>query len=450
MLRQRHSYTAVEPQTRAALSGLALVAVLLAVLVGFGAGPAPAVANPLEPCETTDPTGPVVEREGELSLEPTGKSRRVLKRSRLRQSLIRPANRLAGRPAFPVGAVRYAATARVNLRGGFRIHHRKRRVAFRGLQLVSAPGKPAVLKGRIGKRTLNVLRVPGGKRSFDAESGELTRYGTARLTPAAAKLINRRLKTGKRRLRAGSIFGFLNLYSLYKVTQPAEDPSGDAPVPAPVKAMPTGAGTIQTAANIKWYVRDTFIDYVSAGTWNGDGIDPLGGASADAPSGPKNLVYSFNFPFDSGWTVPATSGTPEPTPENTLIKGQGGVGFRYCMNTINFTVSDPEIELDGEDSRLIFRVNGTDGTAFPNERAVMVKLLPEEAETVVVDDNGGNGPVTVTYEKIPGFIPAEATGIFAGFYPAFDPEQFGSMNPRPDRFGFVSVTYSYNPGGNGE
>ncbi|MDQ2623494.1 MAG: HtaA domain-containing protein, partial [Actinomycetota bacterium] len=173
----------------------------------------------------------------------------------------------------------------------------------------------------------------------------------------------------------------------------------------------------------------------------GQGTSVSGGATADAPSGPNNLVYSFNFPFASGWTVPGS----ENTTANTLVKGTGTVGFRYCMNTINFTVTDPEIELDGDDnSRMIFRVDGTDGTAFPNSRAVMIKLIPGQAESRTTQNNG-DGTTTVKYERIPGYIPAEGTGIFAGFYPAFSPE-FDGTNPRPDRFGSLSLTYTYpNP-----
>lgn len=94
-----------------------------------------------------------------------------------------------------------------------------------------------------------------------------------------------------------------------------------------------------------------------------------------------------------------------------MVKATGLVGFRYCDNTINFTVADPEIELDGDDnSRLIFRVNGTDGTAFPDQRAVMVKLLPGQAESRLVVNNG-NGTTTVSYVKIPGlFLPTGGPG----------------------------------------
>ena len=92
-------------------------------------------------------------------------------------------------------------------------------------------------------------------------------------------------------------------------------------------------------------------------------------------------------------------------------------------------------------SRLFYHGNGTDGTAFPNQRAVMVKLLPSRAQSHNVTPLGGN-EFRVSYEKIPGFIPAEATGVFAGFYPAYRP-YFEGQDPRPDRFGFLSIAYDY-------
>lgn len=416
---------------------------LLAAVAGFAGGPAHAVAATLEPCEAAGPGGPVVELDGELSLEPLNSTRKAWRRSGVRQGLIRPANNMAGRPAFPVRTVRYGATARVDLRGGLRVVRGKRVVPIRGLHAFSAPGRPALLRGSVGRRTINLFQVRGGKRTYDAESGELSRVGVARLLPAAARILNRNLRTGRKHLRAGTVWGYFNLYSLYTVTEP-DDPTGEAPEAPPVKPQPAGALGVASAPTVKWYVRDSFINYIDTGVAPGDGTRALNGAIADPPTGSLNLSYSYNFPFTSGWTVPADDGEPA-TLENTLLRGSGTVGFRYCDHTINFTVSDPEIEIDGdENSRLIFRVNGTDGTEYPDQRAVMVKLIPSQAESRNVTDLGG-GISQVSYEKIPGFIPAESTGIFADFYPSYDPELEG-INPRPDRFGHLSITYTFAEG----
>lgn len=424
-------------KARAALYGFALVAVLLAVFVGMGAGPASAAASTLQSCNPAEPTGPTVDLEGQLNLTPVRATRKVWKRSGIRQVLVKPANNLTGRPAFPVGAVSYEGTARIDLEGGLQVVSGKRRVTAGGLHVISAEGKPAWLRGTIGGKVVNLFKIGGGQRTFDAGTGELSRTGTARLTAAGAKLLNNRLRIAKaKRVRAGADWGFFNLYSLYKVTE-SEDPTIEVPDVPPVKTAPSGSKSIVSAATVKWFVRDSFINYIASG----EGTRVEDGATADPASGTNNLVYSFNFPFTSGWTDPEALDKPE----NSLIKGSGTVGFRYCHNTINFTVSDPEIEIDGdENSRLIFLVNGLDGTPFPDQRAVMVKLIPSKAEDHSVIDNG-NGTSTVTWNKIPGFVPTDGSGIFAGFYPGFSHDYDGqSLAERPDRFGFFSLSYTYN------
>ena len=423
--------------TRAALCGFALVVVLLAVFVGIGAAPPTASAANLEPCETTNPTGPIVELEGEFTLAPMHSTRKAWKRSGIRQKLIKPANQLTGRPTFPVGKVTYGSPATVDFKGGLKLRHRNRSVSLTRITVLSAAGKPAWVRASAGQGKVNFFSVKGGRRTFDTETGELSRVGYARLTASGAKVLNRRLGLSrKQKLKAGTVWGYLNLYALYKVTE-VDDPTGETPEEPPVKPQPPSALPVTSAATVKWYVRDSFINYVASGA----GTRVENGATADPASGPLDLVYSFNFPFTSGWTIPET---PE-DPENTLIRSSGTVGFRYCTNTINFTVSDPEIELEGDTaSRLIFKVNGTDGTAFPDQRAVMVKLMPGLAESHNVIDNG-NGTRTVSYVKIPGFVPPEGTGIFAGFYPGYSPE-FEGQDPRPDRFGFFTLTYTYSTG----
>ncbi|MCB0863047.1 MAG: HtaA domain-containing protein [Solirubrobacterales bacterium] len=401
-----------------------------------GTGADPARAATLEACEATQPTGPVVELDGDLTLNPVRATRKAWKRSGVRQRLVKPASGFTGRPTFPVKSVRYGEPAAVTLKGGTRLLGKGRKLAVSKLKVLSAPGKPAWLKAKIGGRTISFLKITGGKRKYNAGKGTLTRTGTARLVRPAANLINRKLGLkGGRKLRAGTVWGSFNLYSLYKVT-PVNDPTGEVPDIPPVKTRPGDAVTISSAATIKWYVRESFINYVASG----EGTRVENGATADPASGSYNLVYSFNFPFASGWTVPESGGGTE----NTLIKGSGLVGFRYCQNTINFTAANPEVEIDGDDnSRLIFEVNGTDGTPFPDQRAVMVKLIPSRAQSDSVVDNG-NGTSTRKYVKIPGYVPAEGTGIFAGFYPAFSPDFDGQpQDERPDRFGYFTISYTF-------
>jgi len=415
---------------RAALPGLALAALVLALLAGPGAPGAGAAT--LEPCKNPGPEY-IVERDGQLNLTPLKRTRKAWRKRGIRQSLLRPANALTGRPTYPVKSVRYGNKATVALKGGFELKRGRRSLGITGLKVVTAPGRPALVRGKVRKRVVNLFKVRGGRREYSAGTGELSRTGTARLTPAGARVINRNLRTGRRKLGAGTVWGAFNLYSLYKVTERVTPTGKVSPVP-PVKSQPPGTVPVQ-GTTLKWYVRDSFIDYVATG----GGTRAEDGATPDPPTGPKSLVYSYDFPFRSGWSSgPETDADAE----NALIEGTGTVGFRYCKHTINFTASDPEIEIDGDDrSRIIFRVNGTEGTAYPNQRVVMVKLLPSLAEEHTVTEVAP-GEYRVEYVKIPGFIPAESTGIFAGFFPAFNPANEG-IDPRPDRFGYVTVAYTY-------
>jgi hypothetical protein len=269
-----------------------------------------------------------------------------------------------------------------------------------------------------------IFAIPRSRLYVDRADGVL------RLNPSPARLTRKGSKAlrsgpGMKRTAAlapGRVWGTFSTFAFRN--KKVEDPVAETPVPPPVLERPGGAVDI-VSASIKWRVRESFIRYVNVGT----GTSVADGASADPPEdigGAGPLAYSFNFPFTSGWAVPAG---------DTAIYGSGTVGFRYCSNTINFTVSDPEVELRPSGvSRLIFRVNGTDGTAFPNTRAVMVDLLPGPA---TVDGN------TTTYSNIPAYVPQEATGIFADFYPPYP----GDPNaPNADLSRFGSVTLSYTTG----
>ena len=59
-------------------------------------------------------------------------------------------------------------------------------------------------------------------------------------------------------------------------------------------------------------------------------------------------------------------------------------------------------------SRAIFRFSGSDGTAYPNQRAELVKLA-------AAPQPGASGTVTYTLAK--GTLTADGASVFAGFYP---------------------------------
>ncbi|MGB0120809.1 MAG: HtaA domain-containing protein, partial [Solirubrobacterales bacterium] len=228
----------------------------------------------------------------------------------------------------------------------------------------------------------------------------------------------------KKRLKAGMSWGRVELFASRTVTDGEPDtPVGEAPVEPPVKVRPAGAADV-TTGTIDWRVRESFIQYVNSGVGTTVHDGATAGPVETIGSAPP-LTYRFAFPFTSGWATDT---------EESAIYGSGAVGFKNCRNTINFTVADPEIELDGDaNSRIIFTVNGLDGTPFPHSRAVVVKLLPSFGARSV-----DGKKVTIT--GIPGYIPEESTGIFAGFYP---PYPGTPTDPQAEFSKFGSITVSY-------
>jgi len=406
-----------------------MVGVLVCLILAIGS-PVPAGAADLVPCTAvTPPVGPVVEIDGEASITLSAAATRKLKAGGVRTRLIKPANLDTGRPAYPVGAISFSKTSlRIGLKGGFKLLGKKSRtLPVKGLVAVVRVSGKTVINAKLAGGQKRLFEVRGAKVSRDLTAGTLDlSAGRAKMTPIAAKTFNKRLGlTKKMRLKAGLDWGRLELFASRTVT-PGEpdDPVGEAPQEPPVKVRPAGAQDV-TTGTIDWRVRESFIQYVNSGA----GAAVYDGATAGPPetvgSAPP-LTYGFFFPFSSGWS--------QDSDESATIYGSGAVGFKNCRNTINFTVADPEIELDGDgNSRIIFRVNGLDGTPFPHSRAVVVKLLPSFGTRTV----SGN---TVTISGIPGYIPEESTGIFAGFYP---PYPGTPTDPQAEFSKFGSITVSY-------
>ena len=124
---------------------------------------------------------------------------------------------------------------------------------------------------------------------------------------------------------------------------------------------------------------------------------------------------AFHFSPTGGWCDPVTGAA--------RLTFAGNVGFRYRDHEIDLRVNDPEIELDGPASRVIFRMTGSGGTDGGNRRSVVETLDVSRAAAVRVDGK------TITYERIPAAVPpGAADSVFAGYYLPGDP------------FGWVSIT----------
>ena len=159
-------------------------------------------------------------------------------------------------------------------------------------------------------------------------------------------------------------------------------------------------------------MRESFIRYIAARR----GHDaPRAARPARRPrrsTARRRSSTPTSFPFAEGWCDPATGAA--------RVAFTGTVAFRYADHGIDLVVNDPEVELDGPASRVIFRMTGSGDTAGGNQRAVVETLDVSKATAT----GGGNA---FAYERIPGAVPpGAASSVFAGYYLPGDP--FGSVS----------------------
>ncbi len=288
------------------------------------------------------------------------------------------------------------------------------------LELGARPRVTAVLGGR--RATLLTLAVAPVQT---AAGVSLQRTG-ATLAAAAARTIARRLKV---RALPRAAFATVAASASFATRQPSAPAQpcrtttagGAAPAPGaaepPIRARPAGARTI-TGATITWRVRESFIRYVSAGEGTSTSRGAAGAQPELAAGSAAPLVYAFRFPFAQGWCDPATGAA--------RLEFTGTVAFRYRAHGIDLVVNDPEVELDGPASRVIFRMTGSGDTDGGNRRAVVEILEISKAAA-----SAGADGRTFAYEGIPGSVPpGAASSVFAGYYLPGDP------------FGQVSISFT--------
>jgi hypothetical protein len=363
-------------------------------------------------------TAPAAHAADSLQITLTAQAHKALKARGVKLAATGEASRSGRRVTLPLSsgdtrALRTAGSLRLRARGG-----RSITLGSPRLELGANPRVSALVGGkRVTLLTLAIAPV-------STATGVTLERTAATLAARPAKTIARRLKvralkrTNFATVAAGATFAAQPLPSepagpCKLTTAGGTPPSPGTGVP-PVKARPAGARTI-TGASITWRVRESFIRYIAAG----EGTSTSRGAQGDPPetigSAPP-LVYSFHFPFVEGWCDPATGAA--------RVQFSGTVAFRYRDHNIDLVVNDPEVELDGPASRLIFRMTGSRDTAGGNKRAVVATLDVSRAQTAT-------DGTTFTYSRIPGAVPpGAASSVFAGYYLPRDP------------FGWVSITFT--------
>ena len=208
------------------------------------------------------------------------------------------------------------------------------------------------------------------------------------------------------------------------------DPATISDDEPPVRIRPETAVDV-TDADLTWRARTSWIDYLHAAGEQGGAAGKDGAIDGPAeviPPSSDARVYQWDFPFADGWYDPVTG-------EATVDFG-GTVNYFKLIDPFNIDldVTSPEVELGGEDPRMIGVLNGREASSDQqNRRAVVVDLDQAAAPDVA----SGPGGTTYTYAGIPGYNPDGTTAWpIAAFYQPGDP------------WGSVSISFTV-PGGSG-
>lgn len=341
----------------------------------------------------------------------------TLAASGVKVAAIAPAKKHGVRIALPIQTIAVGKSANVVLRGGIRFKAGKRSLKLRAFRLTLTSGRVSI-SAKAGKRRVTIFATGLSKGEAKLDRAKTTaKVAGAKLalTRRGARLLRKKL--GVEDIAAGSL-GKLGVDARPKTGGdggsgggsggggPQAGPLGTAP---PILARPVGAVNV-SSASLTWRPRESWIQYIHTGNGTSVSGGAVNGPLEVKDGDPTARVYSFDFPFDSGWYEAATG--------KAAIYFQGGVGFRYSGHGIDFSSSKPEIEINGGASRAIFTFDGTEDTKYDNERGVLVNLHPSPIQTPP------NGPIA--YTDVPATIPAETgASVFAGFYPGNS--EFGTL-----------------------
>lgn len=333
-----------------------------------------------------------------------------LKGQGVRWSAASPVKTLSGRSrvVLPVESGTVTTTATLGLKGTVRLTKGSRKVTLTGLQV--RLGKTSSVTGQVNggkRRTVGRLTAPASRVKLDRTAATAeTSDARLTLTAGTAKLVRSRLKlrhVPSRGVATFAVTGHVKDAPAPSSCTAAYCATGLGAEP-PVAKKPSGAIDVRSAT-VTWHVLDSFIRYVASGEGTAISGGATNGPREVLPGSSSSFVYSFGFPFKSGW-YDAASGTAATT-------FRGKVAFRFKEHTIDMSAADPEVEINGSKSRVIFRMDGKDGTALGGTRGVLIDLDLSKAESKAVSADGK----THTYTRVPGKIPSNAgANVFAGFY----------------------------------
>ncbi|MDW5597987.1 HtaA domain-containing protein [Conexibacter stalactiti] len=396
---------------------------------------------------------------GSTTIELKGAAASALNAQKVRISAQKPARATASRIVLPVSGGTVAAGATLKHGGSvtFRstVGGRARSARLTAWQTRIGTREVTVSAKLAGKRvTLFALTAPKRDVSLDAANRTATvDGGRARLTAAGAKALRTRLAL--RRLPAAPLgavkvaaklgpgtnrsTGTGNVPRPTNPTTPTTPTTptptapavcdgystGTVPAAAAPLARPTEGASNVASAPMVWYGRDSWMRYISSGLGANDGIQVSEGATLGArekyPEGTESfpdptrgptLVYSATFAFDAANSWYQAAGSDS----KGRLAYTGAVRFLWEAHGIDLTFKNPEIELNGASSRLVFTVTGAACSNLPAKRVDLFKLtVPAPTEAAP----------TFTYAPLAARITNAGATLFSNMY--FESNAWGSI-----------------------
>lgn len=239
-------------------------------------------------------------------------------------------------------------SAAVVLRGGLTLKRGRRTLKIQGL-MIRARGKTISITGKVGKKRLTVLSGRSGVSVVQGVTQQVVAPAVrAKLSTKVARLMRAKLK-----LRRTPSVKLGQLVVIAKADLPKPGGKGDATLQdlaGPPIARPAGA-VDATASSLKWWMRDSWANYIEFSIPQ-DGAVPDAAmpnsshVCKDIPAVSKSRQYAINFVFASGWWDAGT--------QTGYFRYSGALRWYGPEHGIDITASNPEIEINGAASRLIF------------------------------------------------------------------------------------------------
>lgn len=193
--------------------------------------------------------------------------------------------------------------------------------------------------------------------------------------------------------------------------------TGNVP-PASAPLAPAADRLNVSTAPMRWYARDSWVRYIStARILVSDGAVagpvenyPESTDSYPDPSRSVRLSYGVDFAFD------ATRSWYAPSSNTGVLYYTGTVRYLWDAHGIDLTFKNPEVELNGANSRLVFEVSGAACSNIAAKRVNVLKL------TVAAPTPAAP---TYTFNPLAARITTDGAALFSNMY--FENDPWGSV-----------------------